>query len=111
MTLFASLKLTFLLLLPALVLAASTLAQNTDQAPRVALQPLAQQVRQMEEALSFLGQPLPAAAGDAIMAKAQKATALRFTARSFAKLLTPPPRPREASADQRLPFAVNHSGE
>jgi len=68
MTLFASLKLTFLLLLPALVLAASTLAQNTDQAPRVALQPLAQQVRQMEEALSFLGQPLPAADAQRIRA-------------------------------------------
>src|SRR5438105_15552649 len=69
MTLFASLKLTFLLLLPALVLSASTLAQNTDQGPRVALQPLAQQVRQMEEALSVLGQRLPA--GDAQRIRAE----------------------------------------
>src|SRR5207253_8794668 len=44
------------------------LAQNTDQAARVALQPLAQQVRQMEEALSFLGQPLPAADAQRIRA-------------------------------------------
>ena len=42
----------------ALTLAENSCAQNMEQAPKVALQPLAQQVRQVEEALSFLGQPL-----------------------------------------------------
>ncbi|HEY6990884.1 MAG TPA: CehA/McbA family metallohydrolase [Bryobacteraceae bacterium] len=36
------------------------------QAPRVALQPLAQQVRRLEDALSYVGQPLPAKTQDAI---------------------------------------------
>lgn len=44
----------------ALTLAENSCAQNMEQAPKVALQPLAQQVRQVEEALSFLGQPLAA---------------------------------------------------
>ncbi|HEY2015186.1 MAG TPA: CehA/McbA family metallohydrolase, partial [Bryobacteraceae bacterium] len=35
--------------------------QHPSAAPPVALQPLAQQVRQLEEALNYLGQPLPAA--------------------------------------------------
>jgi len=34
------------------------MAQNAEQTPRIALQPLAQQIRQVQEALSFLGQPL-----------------------------------------------------
>jgi hypothetical protein len=45
----------------AAVVALNTVAQNTAETPKVALQPLAQQVRQVQEALSFLGQPLPAA--------------------------------------------------
>lgn len=45
----------------AVAFAQNSCAQNMEQAPRVALQPLAQQVRQVEEALSFLGQPLLAA--------------------------------------------------
>ncbi|HYY72097.1 MAG TPA: CehA/McbA family metallohydrolase, partial [Candidatus Bathyarchaeia archaeon] len=44
-----------------LTLAQNSCAQNVEQTPKVALQPLAQQVRQVEEALSFLGQPLVAA--------------------------------------------------
>ena len=45
----------------AAVFALNTVAQNTPETPKVALQPLAQQVRQVQEALSFLGQPLLAA--------------------------------------------------
>ena len=45
----------------AVVVALNTVAQNMAETPKVALQPLAQQVRQIEEALSFLGQPLLAA--------------------------------------------------
>ena len=45
----------------AAVVAPNTVAQNTDETPKVALQPLAQQVRQVQEAMSFLGQPLLAA--------------------------------------------------
>ena len=45
----------------ALTLVQSACAQNMETAPKVALQPLAQQVRQVEEALSFLGQPLASA--------------------------------------------------
>ena len=45
----------------ALTLAQKSFAQNMEQTPKVALQPLAQQVRQVQEALSFLGQPLAAA--------------------------------------------------
>jgi len=37
------------------------MASNIAETPKVALQPLAQQVRQVQEALSFLGQPLLAA--------------------------------------------------
>src|SRR5438128_1684721 len=36
-------------------------AHQHPAAPSVALQPLAQQVRQLEDALNYLGQPLPAA--------------------------------------------------
>ena len=43
------------------VLAAQGLAQQ-HQPPPIPLQPLAQQVRQLEEALNYLGQPLPASA-------------------------------------------------
>jgi transcriptional regulator with PAS, ATPase and Fis domain len=42
----------------ATTVALSTMAQNTVETPKVALQPLAQQVRRIEEALSFLGQPI-----------------------------------------------------
>jgi hypothetical protein len=45
----------------AVVVALNTVAQNMAETPKVALQPLAQQVRQIQEALSFLGQPLLAA--------------------------------------------------
>src|SRR5438105_2493128 len=40
--------------------------QHAAAAPPVALQPLAQQVRQLEEALNYLGQPLPAASRKSI---------------------------------------------
>jgi len=43
------------------VVVPSAAAQNTGETPRVALQPLAQHVRQVQEALDFLGQPLLAA--------------------------------------------------
>jgi hypothetical protein len=45
----------------AVIVALNTVAQNMAETPKVALQPLAQQVRQIQEALSFLGQPLLAA--------------------------------------------------
>ncbi|HKD50366.1 MAG TPA: CehA/McbA family metallohydrolase [Candidatus Acidoferrum sp.] len=45
----------------AAVVAPNGMAQNIGETPKVALQPLAQHVRQVEEALSFLGQPLLAA--------------------------------------------------
>ena len=61
MKFFARPRLTFTLLLFLLVFAPNSIAQNADQTPRVALQPLAQQVRRLEEALSFLGEPLPTA--------------------------------------------------
>src|SRR5215467_16252014 len=38
--------------------AASSLAQATHEAAKVALHPLAQQVRQIESAMNYLGQPL-----------------------------------------------------
>src|SRR5215470_8702636 len=47
-------------LLPAVV-PINSMAQNIGETPKVALQPLAQHVRQVQEALSFLGQPLLAA--------------------------------------------------
>ena len=43
------------------VVALNSMAQDMSETPRVALQPLAQHVRQVQEALSFLGQPLLAA--------------------------------------------------
>jgi hypothetical protein len=42
----------------ATIVALNTMAQNTAETPKVALQPLAQQVRRIEEAVSFLGQPI-----------------------------------------------------
>jgi len=42
----------------AVVFAQGCMGQSVEQRPRVALQPLAQHVRQVQEALSFLGQPL-----------------------------------------------------
>lgn len=45
----------------ALTLTQNSCAQNMEQTPKVALQPLAQLVRRVEEALSFLGQPLASA--------------------------------------------------
>ena len=46
--------------------ALNTTAQNTVETPTVALQPLALQVRQVQEALGFLGQPLLAADAERI---------------------------------------------
>src|SRR5215470_5761628 len=45
----------------AAVLALNSMAQNRDEAPKVALQPFAQHVRQVQEDMGFLGQPLLAA--------------------------------------------------
>ena len=45
----------------AALVALNAMAQNAGQTPRVPLQPLAQQVRQLQEALDFLGQPLTTA--------------------------------------------------
>src|SRR5437762_4039983 len=39
----------------------SAFAQAAGESPKVSLQPLAQQVRQIESALNYLGQPLPSA--------------------------------------------------
>ena len=47
------------LVIPSLAVAVE--AQEVGGTPKVALQPLAQQVRQVQDALSFLGQPLPSA--------------------------------------------------
>lgn len=44
------------------VLAAQEAVHQHQQGPAVPLQPLAQQARQLEEALNYLGQPLPSAA-------------------------------------------------
>ena len=56
--------------------------QHTPAPPPVALQPLAQQVRQLEEALNYLGQPLPPAArkqiNDAIADPDQAAAVARL---------------------------------
>src|SRR5690349_1653234 len=63
----------------ALTLAQNSCAQNMEQAPKVALQPLAQQIRQVAEALSFLGQPLLAADAqriNAAMGRADEAAAV-----------------------------------
>ena len=57
----ATLRFTLTLGLLALTFAQNSPGQNMEQTPKVALQPLAQQVRQVQEALSFLGQPLAAA--------------------------------------------------
>jgi hypothetical protein len=43
-------------------------AHQHSQSPPVPLQPLAQQVRQLEEALNYLGQPFPAAVHQRITA-------------------------------------------
>ena len=43
------------------IAAPNAAGQNMEQKPKVALQPMAQHIRQVQEALSFLGQPLPAA--------------------------------------------------
>ena len=63
----------------ALVFIQSAMGQNVEQAPKVALQPLAQHVRQVEEALSFLGQPILAADAqriNAAMGQADEAAAV-----------------------------------
>ncbi len=52
----------FTVLLPAIALCAAS------DSPSVPLQPLAQQVRRLEDALNYLGQPLPAKTRDAINA-------------------------------------------
>jgi len=53
-------KLGMMFLLCAAAAAQEAAHQHPAAAPPVALQPLAQQVRQLEEALNYLGQPLPA---------------------------------------------------
>ena len=47
---------------------AQDMAHRHVTSPAVPLQPRAQQVRQLEEALNYLGQPLPAAAHQRINA-------------------------------------------
>src|SRR5215472_3889007 len=61
MRLFNSLRYGSVSLLLAGVVALNSTAQDMGETQRVALQPLAQHVRQVQEALSFLGQPLRAA--------------------------------------------------
>ena len=61
MRLFAHLRCTSALWLLPAVVPINSMAQNIGETPKVALQPLAQHVRQVQEALSFLGQPLLAA--------------------------------------------------
>ena len=53
-------KLTIVLFLSGFAAAQEAAHQHSASAP-VPLQPLAQQVRQLEDALNYLGQPLPAA--------------------------------------------------
>ncbi len=63
----------------AVAVAAGVLAQDASNEHKVALQPLALQVRQIENALDFLGQPLPAADAkriDAAMGMADEAAAV-----------------------------------
>ncbi|HVH71497.1 MAG TPA: hypothetical protein VNB49_10355, partial [Candidatus Dormibacteraeota bacterium] len=65
--------------LSALASAQNSMGQNMERTPKVALQPLAQQVRQVQEALNFLGQPLPAADAQRInqaMGRADEAAAV-----------------------------------
>ena len=61
MRLFTSLRYGSASWLLAGVVALNSMAQDMGETPRVALQSLAQHVRQVQEALSFLGQPLLAA--------------------------------------------------
>jgi len=51
-----------ILVLCSIAVAQEAAHQHSAAPPPVALQPLAQQVRQLEEALNYLGQPLPSAA-------------------------------------------------
>ena len=55
MRLFAYLRCTSALWLLVAVVPLNSMAQNIGETPKVALQPLAQHVRQVQEALSFLG--------------------------------------------------------
>src|SRR5215468_1810284 len=61
MRLFPYLKYACASWLLAAVVAPNSMAQNMGETPKVALQPLAQHVRQVQETLGFLGQPLLAA--------------------------------------------------
>jgi hypothetical protein len=54
-------KLGMLLVLCGIAVAQETTHQHATARPLVPLQPLAQQVRQLEEAMTYLGQPFPAA--------------------------------------------------
>ena len=75
----ARLRFAFSFCLFAALFAQNCRGQNMEQAPKVALQPLAQQVRQVQEALSFLGQPLLAADAqriNAAMGRADEAAAV-----------------------------------
>src|SRR5215467_8639769 len=56
-----SLRLALALLVFGAAFVGCAVGENMEQRPRVALQPLAQHVRQVQEALNFLGQPLLAA--------------------------------------------------
>ena len=60
MKLLACMRFALALILFAALFRLNAKGQSMEQTPGVALQPLAQQVRQVQEALSFLGQPLPA---------------------------------------------------
>lgn len=57
----ATLRFALALTLFAAIFALNAKGQNGEETPKVALQPLAQQVRRIQEALSFMGQPLLAA--------------------------------------------------
>src|SRR5437588_11534512 len=86
MKLFAALSVASVFLPLPLVFAPNTMAQNAEQTPRIALQPLAQQIRQVQEALSFLGQPLLGADAQRIntaMAEADEAAAVGERARGL----------------------------
>ena len=61
MRLFPYLRYAPALWLLAVIVALNSMAQNMGETPKVALQPLAQHVRQVQETLGFLGQPLLAA--------------------------------------------------
>src|SRR5437764_6185013 len=60
------LRLRIALLVFAAAFTQDAMSQNMEQTPKVALQPMAQHIRQVQEALSFLGQPLPAADAERI---------------------------------------------